>query len=451
MSNRPLSFQIWLIIAGITTGICLLMMLILPAVLGNFFTRELFATIESSQMSILYIRNPGEKVDPKEFRTRVPNVDIQNNRTVSHFIMLGNGQIISKIISVSPLSSRIQNIIANNIQNQNESVKHYSFSYDGRTLYYVIRSIKINNTPIYLVSYMWNNYRDELVRTLFERIALILGLLLIVSWIPAILLARYLSRPLVRLEEHVKAIANRELNQPVLIDRKDEIGRLAASIERMRQQLRMHDEAQQSLMQHISHELKTPVMVIRSYAQAIHDGLFPKGDLSSSVEVIEHESSRLEKRIRDLLYLTKLDYLSKRIIKREPVRIDELIRSVIERLRWNRNDLQWEVELDEFEVAVDPEQWNVLLENLLENQIRYASTKIYVKTSSKPLLQIHIGNDGPPLDDEIKSSLFQAFRKGSKGQFGLGLTIAKRIADLHGVNLEAENKDHGVSFTLTFP
>jgi two-component system sensor histidine kinase CssS len=298
---------------------------------------------------------------------------------------------------------------------------------------------------------MWNNYRDELVRTLFERIAFILGLLLVVSWIPAILLARYLSRPLVRLEEHVKAIANRELDQPVLIDRKDEIGRLAASIERMRQQLRIHDEAQQSLMQHISHELKTPVMVIRSYAQAIHDGLFPKGDLSSSVEVIEHESSRLEKRIRDLLYLTKLDYLSKRTIKREPVRIDELIRSVIERLRWNRNDLQWEVELDEFEVAVDPEQWNVLLENLLENQIRYASTKIYVKTSSKPLLQIHIGNDGPPLDDEIKSSLFQAFRKGSKGQFGLGLTIAKRIADLHGVNLEAENEDHGVSFTLTFP
>ncbi|MCG6197942.1 sensor histidine kinase, partial [Anoxybacillus sp. LAT_38] len=75
----------------------------------------------------------------------------------------------------------------------------------------------------------------------------------------------------------------------------DEIGRLARSIERMRERLVRQDEAQQAFLQDVSHELKTPVMVIRSYAQSILDGIYPRGDLQGSVQVIDSEAERLEK------------------------------------------------------------------------------------------------------------------------------------------------------------
>lgn len=64
----------------------------------------------------------------------------------------------------------------------------------------------------------------------------------------------------------------------------------------MRKRLVSKDEAQQTLLQNISHDLKTPVMVIQSYAQSIQDGIYPKGDLSQTVKVIEDESKNLEKK-----------------------------------------------------------------------------------------------------------------------------------------------------------
>src|SRR5690606_11696213 len=117
------------------------------------------------------------------------------------------------------------------------------------------------------------SYRQDLVKTLFKRLALVMFIVSILSWIPAALLSKYLSNPLVALEKKVKKLANYEWNEPIDVDREDEIGRLGKSIEQLRNQLIYQAEMQKSFLQNISHELKTPVMVIRSFAQAIRDGI----------------------------------------------------------------------------------------------------------------------------------------------------------------------------------
>ncbi|CAM5533888.1 histidine kinase [Bacillus safensis FO-36b] [Bacillus safensis subsp. safensis] len=123
-------------------------------------------------------------------------------------------------------------------------------------------------------------------------------------------------------------------------------------------------------MQNISHDLKTPVMVIRGYTQSIKDGIFPKGDLEQTVEVIEGEAEKLEKKIKDLLYLTKLDYLSKRHPAHSSFLLSNTMLEVVDRIRWSKNELQWNVDLDD-EAALegDPEQWSKLFENVLENRL----------------------------------------------------------------------------------
>jgi two-component system sensor histidine kinase CssS len=196
-------------------------------------------------------------------------------------------------------------------------------------------------------------------------------------------------------------------------------------------------------------------MVIRSYAQSIQDGIYPKGDLQTSVDVIDQEAERLEKRIRSLLYLTKLDYLStQKQVRLETVRLDRLAEEVVERLRWKRPELEWSLRLDPLTVRGDREQWTIALENMLDNQIRYAASGISVSTEAVGpgggggLFKVR--NDGPPIEPDLLAGLFGEFRKGQHGEFGLGLAIVKRIADLHQASVTAVNTAEGVEFRVTF-
>ncbi|MDI5788331.1 HAMP domain-containing protein [Bacillus licheniformis] len=129
----------------------------------------------------------------------------------------------------------------------------------------------------------------------------------LLSWIPSIWLAKYLSRPLVTLEKHVKQISKQDWDDPVIVDREDEIGKLGHTIEDMRQSSSRKMRQNARSCKHLPRP-ETPVMVIRGYTQSIKDGIYPKGDLENTIEVIEGEAENL-KEIKDLLYLTKLDYL----------------------------------------------------------------------------------------------------------------------------------------------
>ncbi|KJJ40272.1 histidine kinase, partial [Bacillus subtilis] len=198
---------------------------------------------------------------------------------------------------------------------------------------------------------------------------------------------------------------------------------------------------------------KTPVMVIRGYTQSIKDGIFPKGDLENTVDVIEGEALKLEKKIKDLLYLTKLDYLAKQKVQYDMFSIAEVTEEVIERLKWARKELLWEIDVEEdILMPGDPEQWNKLLENILENQIRYADTKIEISMKQDDRnIVITIKNDGPHIEDEMLSSLYEPFNKGKKGEFGIGLSIVKRILTLHKASISIENDKTGVTYRIAVP
>jgi two-component system sensor histidine kinase CssS len=368
-------------------------------------------------------------------------------------MIYGNNTIFitSPTISIDFLSE-----VREKIETQNASSQRYSGQINNRKMFYVISRGKIWDHDVYLVSYMWDSYRDDLVHTLFRRLVVVMTFILILSWLPAIFLSRYLSKPLVALERRVKKLANHEWDESFQLDRKDEIGELGDSIEQLRNQLLKQDESQQSFLQHVSHELKTPVMVIRSYSQAIRDGIYPKGNLDCTLQVIDNESERLEKRIGNLLYLTKLDYLSLHNTSKEIFSLDELIKEVVERLRWRRNELDWFVKLEPIKIKGDIEQWIVVLENLLDNQIRYSDTKISVFLTKsieddKEKALLKMWNDGDPIEDKIMERLFDKFNKGYKGQFGLGLAIVYRIVTLHDSKIWAENEEDGVSFYVEIP
>ena len=442
MKNKPLAFQIWLVFSGILLVISLLLVILFPTTLREFFTMEIYKTIENEQLILTEYGSPGSNTP--EFGDSA-----QRDRTVSHMVLPIHRSFFyySDELPIEFIK-RTQELAAT----QPKAVVRYENNLKNQTLFYVIRKLTINGEQSYLLSYSWDSYRNDLVYTLFRQLMIVMFIVFIFSWIPSIWLARYLSKPLVKLEKHVKKFSEQEWHEPVEVDRNDEIGKLGHTIEKMRQYLVKKDEAQQTLLQNISHDLKTPVMVIRGYAKSVNDGIFPKGDLTSTMDVIEEESEKLEKKIKDLLYLTKLDFLSTRKPVKTTFRLDLLIIDEVERIKWAQPSLNWQLQLEEATILGDAEQWEKLLENILENSLRYANQVISVSiTKTDETLLLRLWNDGPPIAEEIKDRLFETFHKGHKGEFGLGLSIVKRIANLHDSEVWAVNEEDGVAFYTKVP
>lgn len=443
VKNYPLSVQIWIVFAIITLSISVLLSFILPITLRSFFTKEIYATIDSAQDLIF------NQFDSQVYRDYLGSEFFGNNkqkfediRTVNHFIIYADD---NSVVVSFPISKEFVLNVKAESDIQKISSEEYSGVLNGEKVFYIITKGKALGRDAFLVSFMGDSYREDLVRTLFKKLVSIVILVFIFSWIPALLLSNYLTKPLVDLERKVKKIANNQWDEKVELNRQDEIGKLGDSIEYLRNRLIRQDEAEQSFLQNVSHELKTPVMVIRSFAQAIVDGIYPKGDLKGSIEVIDKEAETLENKIKNLLYMTKLDYIADYDKNIENFSMDMIIKEIVERFSWNRPDIKWILDLNPITVQGDIEQWKVAIENLLNNQLRYAETEI--KISLKDDL-LHIYNDGPPIDEKTLNNMFTKFNKGYKGEFGLGLAIVYKILQIHNSSISVKNEDVGVSFVI---
>ncbi|WP_044895022.1 sensor histidine kinase [Bacillus alveayuensis] len=436
MKNKPLTIQIWSVFAGIILAFSILIAIIIFIILRSFFMEETYRIIENAQIhrftDDVFEQNPIERDQSR-----------QSIRSVNHLVILPRVGVMNDSTLPSPILRKLYK----EALSQQEVSKRYTKEIEGERVYYVIRKGTVLRREVILVSYMWDSYLNDLVRTLFRQLVLVIIVVLLVVSFPAALLAKYLARPLREMDKHVKRIAERDWHEPLVQDRGDEIGGLARSIEKMRQKLVQQDEAQKSVLQHISHELKTPVMVVRSYAESIEDGVFPKGNLEGSVSVIKQEAMRLEKRIKDLLYLTKLDYYATQEPKYERFHLNDLLAEVVERMQPNRPDLEFKMELSEMVITGDEEQWKIAFENIFDNQMRYAQTRIQVKASDTV---VRIWNDGPPIEEPLLRQVFQKFKTGQKGKFGLGLAIVQRVAELHKAKVWAENEQNGVAFYVQF-
>jgi two-component system sensor histidine kinase CssS len=301
---------------------------------------------------------------------------------------------------------------------------------------------------------MWDTYMNTLSSTLFSRLLLVMAIMTVVSLVFIIVFSRYLTKPLKKLSEDVRMISKRNWDRPISLNRSDEIGELADSIENMRKSLSEQDREQQSMLQFISHELKTPVMVIRSYAQAIKDGIYPAGDLDSAIDVIDKEIQRMDLRVKDLLFITRLEYLSRHDLEKEEVNLSELLEDTVGRFSFQRDDIDWNLNLKDFKTEVNEEQLAIAIENILSNQIRYAKSRIEVTmevNEREESLLIRFANDGEKVAETKLEELFKPFNKGVGGENGLGLSITRRIIELHGGAISIVNEGEFVATIVTLP
>lgn len=459
MKIKSLNFRLIASFAAIICVFSLIIFLLLIRAFNTYYYEDIYRTLEENE-TIIKTTDIDDFIKGKnrDMRKIEEKVWFKNNENVlSREFEDGRSNITEHILLM----------VEDDIKKQEEDSKRYVMDVEDRQLFYVITKYKISRNDskkkaadkryssikasegscYYKVSFKWKVEDDTLEKRLFIQIGISFVLGTAVMFLAAFYLSRYLTKPLVELENCVRNISNRELNVPIEMSREDEIGFLANSIEKMRKELLKYDEDQKFKLHAISHELKTPLMVIRSYIDSVKRGLYPKGTLEGSLKVIDEECSRLEKLVYNLLYMQRLDYLESEIKNRKKVDLKEIIEEVIKSYSLQLKQFNLQLNLDDVVIYSNYNQLKVIVENILDNQIRYAKTLIKISLiEDREKIYLNFFNDGESI--EKIEDIFKLFQKGEKGQSGIGLYIVKRILKIYGGKICAKNAENGVSFQI---
>ena len=314
-----------------------------------------------------------------------------------------------------------------------------NFDYNGKTYYFY--STKANNelrvaiaNETYL-SKVKNDFMVSVITIFLLSFALISIIIFVWSSI--------LVRKITKLKSKIDNIDNDNFNHKINFKSDDEVKSLASSIEDMRISLKEQEEYKNSMYQNISHDFKTPLTVIKSYVEAVEDGV---EDKDVALSVIKEQTDKLEKKVYSLLYLNKLEYLKER--KQDTysvIDISEVINASIEKFKYQRKDVKISASIDNSKFTGTYDLWETIIDNILNNFIRYAKKEIKITVKNNKII---LFNDGPPIDESLKDDIFNPFKKGIKGQFGLGLSIVKKTLILLNYDISIENKKAGISFVI---
>lgn len=314
------------------------------------------------------------------------------------------------------------------------------FTYNHKTYYYYtltndnIKKIAISNDK-YI-----NKTKAAILSTIFPIILgtfLIIGMMLVV-W------SSLVVRKIEKLKRKIDNIDNPDFNHKIYFNTDDEIKSLAYAIEDMRLSLINQEEYRNQMYQNISHDFKTPLTVIKSYIEAVEDSVTTAED---ALPVIKEQTSKLENKVHSLLYLNKLDYLKDSKITLVPVDMESIINSEVEKFKYYNKDIEFIVEIDKKSKYLGTtEHFETILDNLLSNFMRYAKSKIKITAKQNKII---LYNDGDNIPDNLIEGIFTPFRKGIKGQFGLGLSIVSKTLKLMKYDITVKNEKVGVSFVIT--
>ncbi|MBN1316499.1 MAG: HAMP domain-containing protein [Anaerolineales bacterium] len=299
-----------------------------------------------------------------------------------------------------------------------------------------------------------SNINQALIRTglISIAIALLLGTLL----------ARTITRPMRELTRATRAMAQGELEQCVSIRSQDEMGELASSFNQMSADLARANRLRREMTADIAHDLRSPLAVIRGYAEALRDGDLPP--TQETFQVIYQEVEQLNRLVDDLRTLSLADAgeLALNRVAVQPRYLLERAASA-HTPRANQSGIKLQVEEEEnvSQVLVDPERIAQVLDNLVTNAIRYTGGKGCITLSAGQhdhSVYLSVQDTGPGITPEDIPRVFDRFYRGDsarqtdEGESGLGLAIAKSLVELHGGTISVQsNPGEGTTFTILLP
>ncbi|ASZ65228.1 sensor histidine kinase [Bacillus cereus] len=303
---------------------------------------------------------------------------------------------------------------------------------------------------------------------------------LIIVFLVIILLSFYYSKiivkPLIKINRVTKKMANFDFSEKLPVTADDEIGGLSGSINTLSVNLkdridrlnvantklqqdiereRQLEKTRKEFISGVSHELKTPLSVIRSFAEGIKDGV--SKDTSYYTDVILEETENMNRLIVEMLELAKLESGTYKL-DMTTFSIGELTQQVYTKLLFSMEEKHLQVNIDadpSILVKANRSRIEQVVVNLLSNAIRYTPEGEKIQVSiieAEDTVKVEIENTGNPIPEESLEKIWDRFyrldasRSRHTGGTGLGLSIVKNILDLHHAEYGVYNTTNSVVF-----
>jgi len=311
----------------------------------------------------------------------------------------------------------------------------------------------------------------------------ILIAILVFSVVISYLFSRYVAKPIVALSNESKKLIELKFEENVKIKRRDEIGNLSSNLNFMSYKLKrtledlydaneklkieMEKEREQerqrrNLFTSISHELKTPITILKGEIGGMIDKIGDYKDRDTYLMSAHKWTENLEKLVAEILQVTRIEDKTFEL-NRTMIKLDELVKNIIteQMALANSREITLHHQLDlDISINVDAKQLKIAISNVINNAIFYsnkdAQVIVTLKKDNKHANLTILNTNAHILDDAIKN-LFQPFfrvdqsRNRHTGGSGLGLFIVKNILELHDMSYNIENTADGVLFTINLP
>ena len=436
---RKFSFstQLVLLISGILLFVSIVFTAVTIASFQSLAKSECFDRLSTVAKMISQGDKPGQDIYNPTFKNFDMDYEYYKYRTGIASQSVGlNNYITSDELNnlINSMQEKYGNIPAN------DGVRGKVITSTGSYYYYA--NFEVSNFQNYTIVFTTNEYVDGLVRPMSFKIIVVFLVVLLIAMLAISWWSNSVIKRIKLLQYHIEQMPKNKYEKEYLDKSLDEIGQLSVSVEKMRNEISHNEATKQEMLQNLSHDFKTPIAVIKSYAEAIQDGV----ETTKSLNIIIEQADLLKYKVIKLLQYNSLEYLdhSKPF---EHINMAELIQDVLVSYKY-QTDLKVVDDLDD-SIFFDGyrENWTTVISNILDNAKRYAKSMIKISLKND---KIYIYNDGEHIDEVFIKNSFKAYEKGSKGQFGLGMSIVVKTCNFFGYSLSVLNEEPtGVTFVIS--
>ncbi|PEP34696.1 two-component sensor histidine kinase [Bacillus wiedmannii] len=315
---------------------------------------------------------------------------------------------------------------------------------------------------------------DEAVQMVQDYYIYIIAFVVVLIFLASFYYSKQIAKPLLKINDTTKKIAHLDFTEQIPITSKDEIGDLSKNINVLSNKLHSHigqleqdiekerklENTRKEFISGVSHELKTPLSIMKSCISILKDGV-AEHKKEYYFQAMEREVDKMDTLILDMLELAKFESGTYKM-KKDVFYIDTVIEDICEHLsvEIEKKELHVHKNICSFEVVANQSRIEQVIVNFITNAIRYTPNKedIIISTiDEKDRIKVCIENKGTHIEEEQLDKIWDRFyrvdaaRHRSQGGTGLGLAISKNILELHDAEYGAENTEDGVLFYFYLP
>ena len=267
------------------------------------------------------------------------------------------------------------------------------------------------------------------------------------------LLARGMTSPLREMTLAAQRMAQGDYSQRVHTSSRDEVGELARAFNRTAATLEMVDRHRRDLVANVSHELRTPIAALQAVLENLVDGVSNPGP--GELRTALAQTERLGRLVGDLLDLSRVQEGVTPLQLKE-VRLIDIFDDAVAQARADGVRYAVDVRPENLTVAADPDRLHQLLANLLDNAARHSPSAGEVRLSAERLgddVHLTVADEGPGIAAADRSAVFERFTTsaGHSSGTGLGLTISRWVAELHGGTIAVADSKSGCCIQVNLP